>query len=36
MASAYSGYKHQKGKKVIAIVENNGFVLTPLPVGIGE
>ena len=28
----YSGYKHQKGEKVIAIVENNGFVLAPLPV----
>jgi hypothetical protein len=28
----YSGHKHQKGKKVIAIVENNGFVLAPLPV----
>ena len=28
----YSGHKHQKGEKVIAIVENNGFVLAPLPV----
>ncbi|HME20370.1 MAG TPA: hypothetical protein VKI44_03260 [Acetobacteraceae bacterium] len=22
----YSGHKHQKGEKVLAIVENNGFV----------
>ena len=28
----YSGHKHQKGEKIIAIVENNGFVLAPLPV----
>ena len=28
----YSGHKHQKGEKVIAIVENNGFALAPLPV----
>jgi transposase len=28
----YSGYKHQKGEKVIAIIENNGYVLAPLPV----
>jgi transposase len=28
----YSGHKHQKGEKVIAIVDNNGFVLAPLPV----
>src|SRR5271166_6818767 len=28
----YSGHKHQKGEKVLAIVENNGFVLAPLPV----
>jgi hypothetical protein len=28
----YSGYKHQKGDKVIAIVENNGYILAPLPV----
>src|ERR1700755_961333 len=26
----YSGHKHQKDEKVLAIVENNGFVLTPL------
>jgi transposase len=26
----YSGHKHQKGEKVLAIVENNGFVLAPL------
>jgi transposase len=28
----YSGYKHQKGEKVIAIIDNNGYVLDPLPV----
>src|SRR5437660_281064 len=28
----YSGHKHQTGEKVLAIVENNGFVLAPLPV----
>ena len=28
----YSGHKHQKGEKVLAIVENTGFVLAPLPV----
>ena len=28
----YCGHKHQKGEKVLAIVENNGFVLAPLPV----
>ena len=28
----YSGHKHQKGEKVVAIVEINGFVLAPLPV----
>ena len=28
----YSGHKHQKGEKVIAIIENNGDVLAPLPV----
>src|ERR1700761_696539 len=28
----YSGHKHQKGEKILAIVENNGFVLAPLPV----
>src|SRR6266436_1014734 len=27
-----SGHKHQKGEKVIAIIENNGYVLAPLPV----
>src|SRR5215204_33125 len=29
---AYSGHKHQKGDKVIAITDNNGYVLAPLPV----
>src|SRR5262245_13173444 len=28
----YSGYKHQKGEKVIAITDNHGYVLSPLPV----
>lgn len=28
----YSGHKHQKGEKVIAIIDNNGSGLAPLPV----
>src|SRR6266849_2005638 len=28
----YSDYKHQKGEKVIAIIDNNCSVLAPLPV----
>src|SRR5919106_2394605 len=28
----YSGYTHQKGEKVIAIIDNHGYVLAPLPV----
>ena len=28
----YAGYKHQKGDKVIAIIDNNGSVLAPVPV----
>lgn len=28
----YSGHKHQKGDKVIAIIDTNGSVLAPLPV----
>ena len=27
-----SGHKHQKGEKILAIIDNNGFVLAPLPV----
>jgi hypothetical protein len=27
-----SDYKHQKGEKVIAIIDNHGYVLAPLPV----
>ena len=27
-----SGYKHQQGEKVIAITDNHGYVLSPLPV----
>jgi Transposase DDE domain len=26
------GYKHQKGEKIIAITDSNGFVLAPVPV----
>ncbi|HZC03736.1 MAG TPA: transposase [Gammaproteobacteria bacterium] len=28
----YSGYKHQKGEKVVAITDNHGYVLAPVPV----
>ena len=28
----YSGHKHQKVEKILAIIDNNGFVLAPLPV----
>jgi transposase len=28
----YSGHKHQKGEKGLAIIDNNGYVLAPLPV----
>ena len=28
----YSGHKHQKGDKVIAIIDNNGYILAPVPV----
>src|SRR5713101_9476485 len=28
----YSGYKHQQGEKVIAIIDNHGSVLAPVPV----
>src|SRR6266700_1728409 len=28
----YSGYKHQKDDKVIAIIDNHGYVLAPVPV----
>jgi hypothetical protein len=28
----YSGHKHQKGEKVIAITDNSGYVLAPVPV----
>jgi len=27
----YSGDKHQKGEKIIAITDNHGYVLSPLP-----
>src|SRR6266446_7695727 len=29
---SYSGHKHQKGEKVIAIIDNHGYVLAPVPV----
>jgi hypothetical protein len=29
---SYSGYKHHKGEKVIAIIDNHGYILAPLPV----
>src|SRR5262252_10867228 len=28
----YSGHKHEKGEKVIAMTDNNGYVLAPVPV----
>jgi transposase len=28
----YSGHKHQRGEKVIALIDNNGYILSPLPV----
>ena len=28
----YSGHKHQKGEKVIALTDNHGYVLAPVPV----
>ena len=28
----YSGHTHQKGEKIITIIDNNGYVLAPLPV----
>ena len=28
----YSGYKHQKGEKIIAITDNHGYILAPVPV----
>src|SRR5216683_2528498 len=28
----YSGHKHQKGEKILAIIDNNGYVIAPLPV----
>ena len=28
----YSGYKHQQGDKVIAIIDKHGYVLAPVPV----
>ena len=32
IALAISGHKHQKGEKVIAIIDNHGYVLAPVPV----
>jgi hypothetical protein len=28
----FSGYKHQKGEKVIAIIDHHGYVVAPVPV----
>ena len=28
----YSGHKHQKGEKVMAIIDNHGYILAPVPV----
>jgi len=28
----YSGHKHQKGEKTMAIVDNNGYILSPMTV----
>src|SRR2546427_7930105 len=28
----YAGHKHEQGEKVIAIIDNNGSVLAPVPV----
>src|SRR5215510_7231907 len=28
----YSGYKHQKGEKIIAITDNRGYIVAPVPV----
>jgi Transposase DDE domain len=28
----YAGHKHQKGEKVMAIIDNKGYVVSPLPV----
>jgi hypothetical protein len=28
----YAGHKHQKGENVLASIDNNGYVLAPLPV----
>jgi hypothetical protein len=27
----FSGYKHQKGDKVIALIDNHGYILAPVP-----
>jgi transposase len=29
---AYSGHKHQRGEKVVPIVDNNGYILAPCPI----
>ncbi len=28
----YSGHKHQRGEKIIAIIDNNEYILAPIPV----
>ena len=32
MSTTLGEYKHQTGEKVIAMTDNNGYVLAPLPV----
>ena len=32
--SGYAGHQHQQGDKVIALIDNNGSVLAPLPVAL--
>src|SRR2546426_4680021 len=29
--TGYSGHKHQKGEKIIALTDNHGYILSPLP-----
>ena len=32
----YAGHKHQKGEKVIATIDNHGYVFAPVPVAPGN
>jgi transposase len=31
-AIGYSGHKHQRGEKIMAIIDNHGYILAPVPV----